>query len=163
MKYSLLLLFLFPVLTQAQECKLTRSMDPYTKLQTISTGFIPFEGGALTIDANKTDIDLLFSVAGADKCFSDNSTVVLFFEGGKQKQLQRNNGTMNCEGLFHVIFRNGKTTPGQLTRLSTKKVEKIVFTGNNKTVTTITLTPEQQQMVLDLVGCIIKEAPALVQ
>ncbi len=106
---------------------------------------------------------MLFSVKGADKCFSDMSSAALFFAGTKMKQTQRNNGTMNCEGLFHFIFRNTVTPPVLLRKLSTQKIDKIVFTGNDKVETIVTLTPEQQQVVMDLAACIARETPGLLQ
>jgi hypothetical protein len=146
-----------------QACKLIHETDPYTKQRKISTGFIPLEGALFSIDANKQEIDMLFSVKGADKCFSDMSSAALFFAGTKMKQTQRNNGTMNCEGLFHFIFRNTVTPPVLLRKLSTQKIDKIVFTGNDKVETIVTLTPEQQQVVMDLAACIARETPGLLQ
>jgi hypothetical protein len=161
MKHIFLIFLLVPVFSQAQICKLTRKADPYTKLQTISTEFIPLEGGSLSMDASRQEIDLLFTLSGVDKCFTDASTAMIFFAGIKLKLTQRNNGSMNCEGLFHFIFRNAVNPPILLRKLSTLKVEKIIFTGNDKKETTVTLTPEQQQVVMDLAACIIKEAPSL--
>ncbi len=163
MKRISFVILLFPLFLNAQDCKLKRQTDVYTKEQTISTGFIPLEGASLSIDASKTEIDMLFSVTGTDKCFTDASTAAIFFEGTKFKQTQRNGGSMNCEGLFHFIFRNGTTAPVLLRKLSTQKIEKIVFTGNNKKETIVTLTPEQRQMVMDLAACMVKEAPALIK
>jgi hypothetical protein len=68
---------------------------------------------------------------------------------------------MNCEGLFHVTFKNLATTPGVLNRLLTKKITAISLAGNNKTVTTITLGTEQQQLLMDWANCLIKEAKTL--
>jgi hypothetical protein len=162
---SFVILFLatFPLAAVAQDCKLRHQADVYTKEKTISTGFIPLDGASLSIDASKAEVDLLFNVAGADKCFTDASTAAIFFVGTRAKQTQRNGGSMNCEGLFHFIFRNGVTAPVLLRTFATKKIEKIVFTGNNKTETTVTLTPEQQQLVMDLSACMVKEAPTLLQ
>jgi hypothetical protein len=161
MKRFFLIFILAPVFLQAQDCKLQHKVDPYTKLKTISTGFIPLEGASLTMDANKQEIDFLFTISGPDKCFTDASTALVFFAGSKQKQTQRNSGSMNCEGIFHFIYRNATSTPSLLKKLSTTKIEKILFVGNDKKETTIMLTPEQQQIVMDLAACIIKEAPSL--
>ena len=52
------LLFLLPFIGTAQDCKLIRETDPFTKETKISTGFIFVNGGSLTIDAdNITTID----------------------------------------------------------------------------------------------------------
>jgi hypothetical protein len=172
MKYIFLLCFSLPLFASAQpatkdsvvkDCKLIHETDPYTKAKKISSGFIPLEGGQLNFDATKAEIDLLFSLPGADRCFSDASTASVFFVGTKVKQTQRNNGSMNCEGLFHFIFRNGVTPQVLMRKLATMKVEKVVFTGNDKKEFVITLTSEQQQMVMDVAGCINKEAVGLLK
>ena len=161
MKYLLIAFLLSPVFVTAQDCKLIHDKDVYTKELKLSTGFIQLDGASLTIDATKPEVDMLFSIEGLDKCYTDASTAAIFFEGTKMKFTQRNGGTMNCEGLFHFIFRNGNTYPMLLNKFSTLKVEKIVFTGNDKKETTVTLTPPQQQMVMSLTACMLKEAPSL--
>ena len=164
MKAIFLAIFLIPLISQAQDtCKLKNHTDPYTKLRVLSTGFIPLQGGSLNIDATKPEVDLLFSLNGVNKCFTDASTASIFFVGTKAKQTQRNNGTMNCEGLFHFIFRNQATPQVLLRKIASTRIEKIVFVGNGKTETTITLTPEQQQAVMTLTNCIITQAPSLLQ
>lgn len=164
MKYLTLLFAFLPVFAfSQQECQLIRETDPYTKQKTISTGFIDLQGASLTIDASKPEIDLLFTLKGLDKCFTDASTAAIFFEGTKTRQTQRNNGSMNCEGLFHFIFRNGTTAPLLLRKMATQKIQKIVFTGNDKLETVVTLDADQQLAVMTLTACIIKEAPTLLQ
>jgi hypothetical protein len=161
MKYLLLAFLMAPVLMQGQDCKLIRDKDVYTKELKLSSGFIQLDGASLSIDGTKPEIDMLFSIEGTDKCFTDASTANIFFEGTKMKFTQRNGGTMNCEGLFHFIFRNGNTYPVVLQKFATLKVEKIVFIGNDKKETIVTLTPPQQQMVMALTACMLKEAPSL--
>lgn len=163
MKFVLLLLLAMPLTLLAQDCKLIKETDPYTKERTISTGFIPLTSASLSIDARKAEVDLLFSVLGADRCFTDASTAAIFFVGSKVKQTQRNGGSMNCEGLFHIIFRNTATPAPFLRKMATQKIEKIVFTGTDKKEITITLDPDQQQVVMELAACIVKEAPTLLQ
>ncbi len=163
MKFLLTLLFTIPFLGNAQQCKLIKATDPYTKEKTISTGFIGMEGASLTIDATKQEIDMLFTVSGADKCFTDGSTAAIFFAGTKTKLTQRNNGAMNCEGIFRFTWRNSAVSPATLKRFANQKIEKIIFTGNNKKESIVTLTPEQQQLLLDLSACMITEAPTLLQ
>lgn len=163
MKKLLFVVCFLPLFAAAQECKLIHATDPYTKLKTVSTGFMTMEGASLTIDASKTEVDIFFTLSGADKCFTDASTAAIFFEGGKQKMSQRNTGSMNCQGYFHIVSRNTATPSLLLRKLAEKKVEKILFTGNNKTETTVTLTPEQQKILFDLANCMLKEAPLLLQ
>jgi hypothetical protein len=167
MRNILLLSLLIPFFSTAQDttankCKLNRETDPFTKEIKISTGFIPLDGGSVTIDANKTEIDFLFSIEGVDRCFDDNSTAMVFFEGTKNKIAGRNGGSMNCEGLFHFIFRNIAASPYLLTKMTTQKVNHIVFTGNNKKETTINLSPADQQLFMTLASCLVTEAKELI-
>jgi hypothetical protein len=168
MKYIIALLLFFPLLLTAQDttaigCKLNRETDPFTKEIKISTGFIPMDGGSVTIDATSAEIDFLFSLEGADRCFDNNSMATIFFEGIKLKLTNRNGGTMNCEGLFHFIFRNTSTVPSLLTKLTAQKINHIVFTGNNKKESTINLTPADQQLFMSLAECLVKEAKTLIK
>ena len=145
----------------AQDCKLNKETDPYTKEKKISTGFILPENASLTIDADKREIDVFFSIEGADKCYDNNSTAVIFFEGTKVKLTQRNAGTMNCDGYFHFIFKNAKTPNSTLKKIMEKKVTQIVFTGNNKKETILTLTPADQDAIIKLSNCLVTEAVSL--
>ena len=147
----------------AQECKLTRTTDPYTRETRISSGFVQLEGGSVTLDASKPEIDILFSLEGAEKCFDNTSTAYIFFEGSKSKASIRNGGTMNCEGLFHFIFRNSNSVTSLLNRMMTQKITHIVFTGNNKKETTVAFGPLEQDAVKNFATCIVNEAKALLQ
>ena len=147
----------------AQECKLTRTTDPFTKEIRVSSGFVQLEGGSVTLDASKPEIDILFSLEGAENCFDNNSTAYIFFEGSKSKGSIRNGGTMNCEGLFHFIFRNSNSVTSLLNRMMTQKITHIVFTGNNKKETTVTFGPLEQDAVKNFASCIVNEAKTLLQ
>lgn len=148
----------------AQDCKLKKTKDQFSQEPKLSTGFVPFSNALLSIEADSKEIDFLFSVRdkSEEKCFDDLSTISFVFEG-KQKSNFRNTGTMNCEGLFHVTFKNLPTTPGALQRLVTKKITAISLTGNNKAVTTITLGPTQQQELMDLIACAVREGKTLIK
>jgi hypothetical protein len=161
MKYLVVLLLFSPVSIIAQDCALKKVKDPYTKEVRISTGFIDLKGALLSIEATKTEIDFMFSING--KCFDDASTSIVFFEGLRQKANYKNSGTMNCEGFFHFTFKNTTSTPSALQNLSVKKITSIRFKDNSKSETEITLTAEQQQMLIDLASCIIKDAKTLLQ
>ncbi len=166
MKYWLALIVIAPFFAIAQDCKLHKETDPYTKETKLSTGFIYLNGGSVTIDADSKEIDILFSVEGSDKCYDNNSTAEIIFEGIKSKSSTRNGGTMNCEGLFHFIFRNSKSTPTTLLqRMCTKKITQIVFTSNDKkqTKTTVTINPEDQENLMNLANCLVNEARALIK
>lgn len=141
-----------------------KTKDQFSQEPKLSTGFVPFSNALLSIEADSKEIDFLFSVRdkSEEKCFDDLSTISFVFEG-KQKSNFRNTGTMNCEGLFHVTFKNLPTTPGALQRLVTKKITAISLTGNNKAVTTITLGPTQQQELMDLIACAVREGKTLIK
>lgn len=156
------LLLLLPFCVKAQDCKLKRQKDTYTKEIKISTGFISLEGALLSIEATKTEIDFLFSL-GANKCFDDASTAAVNFEGIRYKTNFKNSGTMNCEGLFHFTFRNTAMTPTALQNLAVKKISSIRFKDNSKKETEVKLTAEQQLMLINLTTCVINEAKKLLQ
>jgi hypothetical protein len=163
MKYSFVIVFLFPLWLSAQDCKLKKTTDPYTKEVRISTGFLQLQGASLSIDADGKEIDFFFSMEGKEKCFSDASAAVVIYEGTRMKATFRNGGPVNCDGIFHIIFRNIAATPALLQRLVTQKITSIQFTGNNKAQTTITFSPEEQQTLMTRADCLIKEAKTLIK
>ncbi|MBI5856818.1 MAG: hypothetical protein HZB42_04130 [Sphingobacteriales bacterium] len=169
MRFFLSFLILFPLVSAAQDstagrCKLNRETDPFTKETKISTGFFPLDGGSVTIDATSAEIDFLFSIEGSDRCFDNNSTAAIFFEGPKLTKFNtRNGGSMNCEGLFHFVFKNTATPNTLLSRMMTQKINHILFTGNNKKEATINLTPNDQQALMALVTCLVNEAKGLIK
>jgi hypothetical protein len=168
MKCISLIVFLSPLFLSAQapiatECKLIKETDPYTKETKFSSGFISLQMGvSLTIDADSKEIDFFFTVP--DECYTDASTVFIFFEGTKVKATYRNSGSMNCDGYFHFIFRNGAATPSGLQKLATQKVTSFVFTGNDKKKPkTISLLPDQQKTFMEITACMIAESKALIK
>lgn len=167
MKLLLFALLALPALSFAQDCKIKRQSDPYTKETKLSTGFKTFNGGLnrtlVSVDANKTDIEIIFSVnAGAEgKCFDNTSTATLLYEGGKIKGSFKNNSTMNCEGLFSITFRNVATTPTALKNLAMRKVISIKLTGNAKAVTEFSLTEAEQETFMKMVSCLTEESKTL--
>lgn len=68
----------------------------------------------------------MIEVGNGNLCFDDNASIQVFFEGSKQRLMFRNVGTMNCEGLLHVLFKNGPSTNYQLTKLGTLPIQRIV-------------------------------------
>lgn len=166
MKYIVIIAFLLPLFIAAQDsatvaCKLIKETDPYTKEIKLSSGFISLQNASLTIDADNKEIDFFFTVP--DACFTDASTVFIFFEGSKTKTTYRNTGSMNCDGYFHFIFRNGLATPSVLQKLATQKTANFIFTGNDKKPVIISLLPEQQKMLMQSTACIIAESKALIK
>ncbi len=162
MKHFLLLFLLGPLFSYSQDCKLIRDTDPFTKEIKLSTGFMYFSGASLSIDADSREVDLLFSIEGANRCFDDQSTAVIHFEGTKVKMSLRNAGTMNCEGLYHFIYKNAQNTTAQLQKLTTQKVSQIVFTGTNKKEVVVLLTPKDQELLISLGTCLVNEAKKLI-
>lgn len=168
MKNFLLLSLLFPLLSVAQPsptepCKLIRETDPFTKQTRLSTGFIQLDGGSVTIDADSKEIDIMFSIPGLEKCFDNNSTSGVFFENVKTKMNIRNAGTMNCEGLFHFIYKNTATSNTILQKLITQKIDHILFVGNNKKETTVSFKPDQRDKFIFLATCLVNEAKSLIK
>ena len=165
MKHIFLFLFTLPLFSAAQNCQIKKLKDQFSQEPKVSTGFVKFSSTSVSIDADAKEIDFFFSLVnnGDSKCFDDGSTITFVYEGGRLKSNFKNTGTMNCEGLFHVTFRNTASTPSALQRLATKKVITISLTGNNNTVTTITLGPEQQQQFMDMTACLVQEAKTLIK
>ncbi len=160
---------ILPVLNvqvKAQNCNLNRDRDPYTKEIKISSGFIELDGASVTIDASKDEIDLLFSVDQNKKIFDDNTSSQVFFESSKVKMTIRNNGSMNCKGIFHFIFKNSTNTPSQLTRLSTTRINHIDLYNSldmTKKIGSISFPALAQTNFMTLTTCVINEAKTLLQ
>jgi hypothetical protein len=169
MKYALFSMLLFPLFLNAQDCNLHKTTDDFTHETRLSTGFMTIGSGAgkilLSIDATKPEIDFFFSMnnSSGNKCFDDNSTVAVIFEGTRSKANYRNTGSMNCEGLFHFIFRNSTTTQSALQRFSTSKVVSFLFTGSDKKTTEVKLDADQQQLLMQMTSCIITQSKTLLQ
>ena len=146
----------------SQECHLIKETDPYTRQTRLSTGFIELTGGSLVADADSKEIDIMITFK-TDRCFDDDCTALVYFEGGKQKLSLRNGGTMNCEGLFHFIFRNGPTVNYQLKKMATMTITHMVFTDRNGKTIPVTLSALQQEKLRTALRCFTDEAPKLLQ
>ena len=168
MKNCFFLLLLFPFFGNAQDtCKLKRTTDEFTHVTKVTTGFVSFPvNGAplsITVDATKTEVDFFLWFSDGSKCFDENSTIQINFDGDRLKANYKNTGSMNCEGAFHFSFRNSASTPSNLQRLTDKKVSSIKLTGNGKTETIITFTEEQKQQLMRMASCVVREAKTLLQ
>ena len=146
----------------AQDCNLIKETDPYTRQTRLSTGFIELTGASLVADADSKEIDIMVTFK-TDRCFDDGCTAMVYFEGGKQKLSLRNGGTMNCEGLFHFVFRNGPTVNYQLKKLATLAISHMVFTDRNEKTIPVTLSVQQQEKLRNALRCFTDEAPKLLQ
>jgi hypothetical protein len=163
MKLMWLVTFLFPAFLSAQDCKVLKEQDPYTKEIKMTSGFISLQGASLSVEADKSEIDFFFIVA--DKCFNDATSLQIFFEGSRSKATFRNAGSMNCDGYFHFKFKNGAVTPTAVKNLSTKKVTQFVFNmkDDDKKPITITLRPDQQDALMKAAACVSEEAKSLIK
>lgn len=164
---KLILAFLFlPVITFAQDCKMKKSTDPFTHEDKLSTGFTAFNNGkikaSISIDATPAIIDFFVWITGDQRCYDDASTAEVIFIGEKTKYKYKNTGSMNCEGAFHFSFKNYATTNSQLNRMTTQKVATIKLVGNDKAETIITLTPDQQTLLMNMAACAANEGKSLI-
>lgn len=167
MKKLFFLLLLLPAFSFAQDCKLKKTVDPFTHETKLSTGFQLFNGNAqmvsISADANPKEIDFFIWIKGEGRCFDTESTANLVFEGERTRANFRNSGSMNCDGAFHFIFKNTPTTPSWLNRLTTKKVATIKLTGAGGKEILITLNEEQKTLLQSMASCIATEAKTLLQ
>lgn len=168
MSNLLALWFLIPAFASAQDsCQLVKSTDDFTHQTKISTGFVPFvsQGAQLSIsvDATPGEIDFFLWFSKDQKCFDDQSTIQVNFEGERIKQSYRNTGSMNCEGAFHFTFKNVAVTPYNLQRLIDKKISGFKITGTNKTVTDFNLTVEQKDQLKRMIACVVRDSKTLLK
>jgi len=70
---------------------------------------------------------------------------------------------MNCEGLFHFIFRNGPTVNYQLKKMATTPVSQIVFTDRDQKLIPVNLDEAQQRAFMKSLQCVTDEAVKLLQ
>ncbi|HEY9362273.1 MAG TPA: hypothetical protein VIQ00_03345 [Chitinophagaceae bacterium] len=168
MKKWFFIFLLFPFVGFSQDCKLKKETDDFTHETKITTGFVAFnETGnrfLLSIDANSKDVDFFFALPGNGDagCFDNSSTSIISFEGSKVKSTYRNTGSMNCEGMFHVTFRNVRTTPSALNKLATLKISSINFKGNGKPIE-IKLKDEEKIAIMQMAKCLVDESKTLLK
>jgi len=165
MRCFFVLILALPFLASAQEtlggdCKLHRDSDPYTKETVLSTGFFSVDIASVDISANRFEIDLFFTVS--NNCFDNNSTALIFFEGSKLKLTARNAGSMNCDGNFHIIFKNSATHPSLLQKMMNQKIAEIRLVGSNKKETVVSFLPDQQKFS-ELLKCLVTEGKKLIR
>jgi len=161
MRFVFALAFLLPLMAHSQDCKLLRETDPYTKETKISSGFITLQGGTVSIDADSREVDFFFVIQG--KCFNDQSTVFVYFEGSKTKATYRTSNSMNCDGYFHFTVKNAATTPLQVQKLGANKVTQFIFTDSDRKQLVISLLPDQQDTFMTSVNCVINESKKLIK
>jgi len=159
MRYLLFVIFIMPVLASAQDCSLKKGQDAMTSKPTLTTGFIDLQGNTLSIDISSKEIDFFFVLnSAAVKCLDEETELTVVYEGGKLKQQFKNYGSMNCDGIFHLIFKNSAYTNSQLQRMTAKKIVSIQFTSGTQKPFIISLLPDQQLSMQNTIACVIKEA-----
>lgn len=161
MKFIFSLLLIAPLFVLAQDCKLKKEIDPFSQQPRLTTGFFGIGSDRLSMTADSKEIDFFF-VVGGNKCFDDQTTVTIHFDGDRLRSNFRASGTMNCEGLYHFTVRNTATPNYALQRLATKKVASIKFV-NGKTTTDIVLNEEQKQLLLEKATCMMEQAKTLIK
>ena len=115
----------------------------------------------MQLDATKAEIDWMIEVGAGNICFNDEASIQVFFEGSKLRLMFRNSGTLNCEGLLHVLFKNSISTNYQLTKLATLPVKQIVVTNPDKKTWIIEPTEEQRLKWMEAATCLITESKKL--
>ena len=75
----------------------------------------------------------------------------------------RNGGTMNCNGLFHLTFRNTNPAQSNLQNLASRKISAIRIKDNTNKETGIEFNEEQQAMLTQQINCVMQEAKKLLQ
>lgn len=165
MKFLLPLLFALPISVFGQDCSIKKTKDQFSQEPKLTTGFVTFSGARLSLDADAKEIHLLFVLGnnGEMKCFEEASTLAIVYDSTNTKTNLRNGGSMNCDGYFDVVFKNTPTTTTYLQRLTTHTVKTLTFTGNNKTVTVITLTDDQKALLRQLATCMATESKTLIK
>ncbi|RYY98668.1 MAG: hypothetical protein EOO11_07380 [Chitinophagaceae bacterium] len=162
MKKLLFLLLSAPLFATAQDsCALRSDRDPYTKEVRLSTGIIKLGDHKFTAEANAKEIDLFFALSGDALCFDDQSNAVVNFSGSRLRATYRSGGTMNCEGFYHMIFRNTPETSYSLRRLFENRIATVSF-NNGKQTLVVTLTEEQKDLVQRALSCVARDAKSLI-
>jgi len=165
MKILIFALLILPFASFSQDtCGLKKSKDPFTNVTKLSTGFKNFNGDgldlAISADATPTDIDFFLWLKNGSKCFDGESTAQIIWEGERSRTTLRNSGSMNCEGAFHFIFKNGPTTASWLKKMATKRLATIKLI-NGKIETLITLNEDQKVLFQKMASCIANEGKGL--
>jgi hypothetical protein len=165
MKIWLFLSILLPVFANAQDCNLKQTKDQFSQQPKLSTGFITLNNARLTIDADAREITFLFvfNDAASAGCFDDMSTVAVGFDGTKTKSNLRSGGPMNCDGYFHIVFKNTPSTSTHLQRLATQKANSFTFTNNTKKVISVLLTEDQKEEIMEAASCMAAESKKLIK
>jgi hypothetical protein len=163
MKYCLLIsLTTFSFYLTAQECVLQKSKDAYSGKHSLSTGFFSLRSFTLSIDITQKEIDYFFVMKELrNKCFDDFTTATFVQEGGKQKFLLRNKGSMNCEGILHLVMSNNTVTPSALQKMTAKRTIAIKLSYADGSSADIKLDSAAQELLLKQSICVAKEAKTI--
>jgi hypothetical protein len=164
MKYLVALALLFPLSIFAQDCPIRKEIDAFSQKPKLTTGFIKLGGKvSVSIDATATDIDFLINFTDKEKplCFDETSMAAVFFDSSRSRSSFRNGGATNCEGIFHITFRNSATTPSGLNRMSTTRIASFKITGKDDKPIEIILSEPEKEKLMKMISCIASEAKTL--
>lgn len=103
----------------------------------------------------------MLEVGSGNVCIDDEATIQVFFEGTKLRLMFRNGGTMNCEGLLHVLFKNATGANYQLNKLITLPIQRILITTIDKKEWMIEPNAEQRVKWIRSATCLVEESKKL--
>lgn len=165
MRFVLYFLLLVPAALFSQECELRDEKDRLNQDPRLTTGFKSMGAGSdrflVSVSADKREIDYFFVLENSGICFDNRSRATVFFEGGKQRSIYQNGGTINCKGYFHFIFPNKENLQATLYNLAGKKIASIQFASTDDSKKIITLRPEDSELIFQMTNCIMKELESL--
>lgn len=161
MRHLFAFILSLPLFAGAQDCVIKKEIDQFNKEHRLTTGFIKLGSVSAAIVADKKEVKLLFSL-GEDQCFTDTSTAQVYFEGKKTRTIYKNGSSMNCDGIFTFLYRNGVTTPSALQKLTTDKIASIKFTNSSGRPIMIDLSEEEKEFFRKAAGCLVTESKTLI-
>ncbi len=164
MKIYFLFFLIIPVNLFSQNCQLKDERDRYNQGIRLTTGFKSIGVGSdkflISISADKKEVDLFFVLENSGFCFNEFSRATVKYEN-KQSGSFKNGGTTNCKGFFHFIFPNQENLNTNLINLGLKKISSIHFTGNDNVKKIITIQPQDNEIILNAVNCLLIELEKL--
>ncbi|MBI1344607.1 MAG: hypothetical protein GC171_16925 [Terrimonas sp.] len=165
MKAIFIFISCLPFLVNAQDCNLKDVKDPLNQDIRLSTGFKKMGGGndrfMVSAEVDKRELDFFFVLEGSNLCFDDYARVQAIFEGGKQKAIYRSGGSANCQGYFHIIFKNQANQPTNLKNLVSKKIISLKFTTKDRSEKVVNLVPDDQENLMKMLSCIYNASAEL--
>jgi hypothetical protein len=162
MRYLIAFVLCLPLFSSAQDCTIKKEVDPFSRQQRLTTGFIKLGSISASIVADAKELKLLFSL-GEEQCFTDTSTAHVFFEGKKTRTIYKNGTSMNCDGIFTFTYRNTASTPSALQKLTTDKIASITFTTSSGKAILVDLSDVEKEFFRKAAGCLVTESKTLIR